>query len=83
MPVDPMDASMRTSNEPIDRNLVLAQYDEQVAAMERVCATMKEKRLQLEVAMTLSDAEFAKAMESVATEVAAEMDRAGSVLSNG
>jgi hypothetical protein len=70
-------------SEPIDRKLVLAQYDEQVAAMERVCATMKEKRLQLEVAMTLSDAEFAKAMENVATEVAAEMDRAGSVLSNG
>jgi hypothetical protein len=62
-------------SEPIDKKLVLAQYDEQVATVERVCAKMKEKRLQLEVAMALPDAEFAKVGEKVATEVAAEMDR--------
>lgn len=66
--------------EPIDKKLVLAQYDEQVAAMERVCAVMKTQRLKLEVAMTLSDAEFAKVMEAVATEVSSEMQRASEVL---
>jgi hypothetical protein len=69
--------------DPIDKRQALADYDTQVAAMERVCAVMKTQRLKLEVAMTLSDAEFAKAMEAVTTEVSSEMERASQVLPHG
>ena len=62
--------------QPIDKEQVLADYDEQVAAVERVCAKMKSCRLKLEVAMALPDAEFEKIVKDVSVEVAAAMDEA-------
>ena len=62
--------------QPIDKEQVLADYDEQAAAVERVCAKMKSCRLKLEVAMALPDAEFEKIVKDVSVEVAAAMDEA-------
>ena len=61
---------------PIDKEQVLADYDAQVAAVERVCSKMKSCRLKLEVAMALPDAEFEKIVKDVSVEVAAAMDEA-------
>jgi hypothetical protein len=63
-------------NEPIDKGLVLAQFDEQVAAIESVCATMKACRLKLENAMGATDLEFSAVVKAVSEEVATAMDRA-------
>lgn len=64
-------------SDSIDRKVVLAQFDEQVAGFERVCAKMKESRLKIEVSMNLSDAEFTLVMQEVAEDISAEMARAG------
>ena len=61
---------------PIDKEQVLADYDAQVAAVERVCSKMKSCRLKLEVAMALPDAEFEKIVKDVSVEVAQAMDEA-------
>ena len=57
----------------VDRKLVLAEFDGQVAALERVCAKMKEARLQIERGFELSDVEFMTLVQNVAESIAAEM----------
>ena len=61
---------------PVDKKQVLADYDAQVAAIERVCVVMKQGRLAIEAAMSLSDEGFTNAVTEVGMSVAAEMDRA-------